>query len=135
MSNLVPRWSASVVLSGLQRGDLTLSAIPALQLQAQLSPFFVGAKGDKGDKGDTGATGATGTSDWNDLTNKPALSFRFDFTNQNVITINHNMQAYPSAYVEDSGGSQWIPNRVTYPSLNTVQVHFNTVFSGTVYLS
>lgn len=83
----------------------------------------------KGEKGDTG------TSDWNDLVNKPPLSHTQDFLNTTTINATHNMQKRPSVRVEDTAGTQWIPPRISYPSLNEVIVQFDTALSGTIFLS
>jgi hypothetical protein len=49
-------------------------------------------------------------------------------------TITHNLVAYPSVTVVDSGGNTVI-GQVTYLSANALQIVFNASFSGKAYLS
>lgn len=77
----------------------------------------------------------SGSFDWNLLLNKPVITDRRDFLNTNVIVFTHNMQKYPSVYIEDTGGNRWFPKTIDYPTLNDITITFDNVFSGTVYLA
>lgn len=51
----------------------------------------------------------------------------------NVWTINHNLNAEPTAVVLDSAGTQ-CEGTFSYPSKNTMVITFTAAFTGTAYI-
>lgn len=101
------------------------------QVTATTGPAAVGATitGSQGPQGEPGPAGAT---DYNDLTNKPALSFSHPFTNSASVVVTHNLNRYPSVTVVDTAGDEVIGN-VKYDSLNQLTVTFSSATGGTVF--
>lgn len=72
------------------------------------------------------------TNEFNAL---PPITYQQDFLNTNSIVVTHNMQKKPAVYIEDTGGNVWVPTKINHTTLNTLDVQFDTVFSGTIFLS
>ena len=96
-----------------------------------------GPQGPQGVQGAQGIQGPIGVTDYNQLTNVPPLSFIHNFSTSDggIIIINHYMKKYPNVYIEDSAGTQWIPNNIDYTNTDTMIVYFSVSFSGTVLCS
>jgi hypothetical protein len=113
-----------------EKGDMPAHTWNGTSLSIEMPSGGFGISVDlKGEKGDIG------TSDWDDLTNKPPLTHRQDFLNTNLIYVSHGMRKNPAVFIEDTGGSQWIPKKINHLSLNDMSIEFDTVLSGTVFLS
>ncbi|MEN6621506.1 MAG: collagen-like protein [Smithella sp.] len=81
-----------------------------------------GAKGDKGDTGEQGPAGQNGTGD---------ATYSVSFTNQNEVTVNHNLGKYPSVVMKDSAGSEYIVE-ISHNSVNQCVVSWTIPMTGTI---
>lgn len=81
-----------------------------------------GRPGQPGEPGAPGAPGADGSGD---------LSYDMDFSSQSVVTVNHNLNKYPSTTVIDSAGDL-CQGDVDHQSKNTLVLTFSAPFSGHV---
>lgn len=104
----------------------------------------VGPKGDKGDAGiglpDGGTAGQVlekdGSTPYQVKWADPSTAFgdknyEQSFTPTNFITVNHNLNKYPSIIVKDSAGDE-VEGDVTHVNRNTLTVGFSGSFGGTV---
>lgn len=81
-----------------------------------------GPSGTQGDAGPQGQPGEDGAGDAN---------FEMDFSVQSVVTVNHNLNKYPSTTVLDSAGDV-CEGDVDHQSKNTLVLSFSAPFSGHV---
>ena len=56
------------------------------------------------------------------------------FTNQNTITISHNLEKYPSVTIVDTDGYK-IYGEIQYLNTNQIKIIFSSVISGKIYLN
>lgn len=59
-------------------------------------------------------------------------TYSMDFVNQTSVTVNHNLNKYPSVQVYDQDGNG-VECSVVFNSLNTITLTFNSPVTGTVY--
>jgi hypothetical protein len=89
----------------------------------------VGVKGDKGDMGEPGLQGPVGPPG--------ASAINPVVWNQDVPisvwTVVHNLNTFPLVTVVDSANTTVLGD-VSYLDLNTLQIAFNSAFSGTAYI-
>ena len=60
--------------------------------------------------------------------------YKFNFTNDTSIEIEHNLNRYPSVTVVDSGGDMVLPGNVHYDDVNNLTVTLSIQTTGIVLL-
>ena len=112
---------------------ISVVSVPVAEITVIAAPL--GIQGNTGPMGPRGPMGDIGNPDWNTLINMPPQSIRQEYTNVNLIVKTHNMKKYPTVKLQDTGGTWWSPRTIDYPTIDEVVIGFDTLFSGTLFLS
>jgi hypothetical protein len=107
-----------------------LATAPEVALAAGVPSWdgvaFVPVPGQRGEPGSV-----AGTLSWDQITDRPALTFVQQFSSASVVVVPHGMGRYPGVTVLDSAGGQWETD-VEYDSTMQLTIRMSAPFAGRV---